>query len=144
MSNSGGGTNVATAHSDEQHSGTGDGNSGNEREGEASSRSRRNRWRRGDSTSAGNTSHSRFTGKCTTIKEHVYDTGMPNSNQDLFATTTNEIAEYVAREYENAGEFRNGLPALKMPALAEPEEPSGENPSVRQLEVFKLKLRQYY
>ena len=47
------------------------------------------------------------------LEGYVYDTGLPNSIQDLFTMTTHEIAEYVSREYDEAQEFRLGLALLK-------------------------------
>jgi len=44
----------------------------------------------------------KFEGKCTEIKNSVYDV---ISAKDTFAKTTREIAEYVGREFDDAGEF---------------------------------------
>ena len=62
--------------------------------------------RRSRRKARGPAKETKFKGKCESIEEHVYDVGMPRSSQDLFTSTTKEIAEYVAREYHNAGEYR--------------------------------------
>ena len=50
-----------------------------------------------------NTNHeAKFEGKCTEIKTSVYDVV---SGKDTFMKTTREIAEYVGREFDDAGEF---------------------------------------
>lgn len=63
----------------------------------------------------------KFKGKCEAIEEYVYDVGLPTSNQELYSNTTKNIAEYIARTYDDAGEFRNGLMKLKLPEINKPE-----------------------
>lgn len=46
--------------------------------------------------------------------------GQPTSNQELYSTTTKKIAEYIARTYDKAGEFRNALINLKFGQLKKP------------------------
>ena len=65
----------------------------------------------------------RFTGVCEDLKDYVYDTGVGRNNAEIFSKTTKAIAEYVAREYTAAGEFRNGLPDLTLPTLTAPTPP---------------------
>ena len=81
---------------------------------------RRNRRNRGRRTGVQQT---RFTGVCEELKEHVYDTGVGRNNAEIFNKTTKAIAEYVAREYTAAGEFRNGLPEMTLPTLVAPPPP---------------------
>ena len=58
------------------------------------------------------TPQSHFKSSVEGLEDAVYDSGLPNSSQDLFTTTTKCIGEYVAKTYEHAGEFRTGLLAL--------------------------------
>ena len=62
-----------------------------------------------------------FKGKCEALAGHVYELGAPNSAQNLFTTTTKEIAEYAAREYTDAGDFGSGLVNLTLPTLTPPQ-----------------------
>ena len=72
----------------------------------------------------------------------VYNAGLPNSSQDLFANTTRQIAEFVAREYENAGDFRLGIIEMKLPALATPTAPADKN-DLLEMELFKNAVKEY-
>ncbi len=45
----------------------------------------------------------KFKGKCANLKESMYNVV---TGKDTFAKTTCEIAEYVGREFDDAGEFR--------------------------------------
>ena len=66
---------------------------------------------------------SKYVGKCEELQKHVYDVGMPGSHQDLFANMTKEIAEYVATHYDDAADFRCGLPNLAIPPIPVPVRP---------------------
>ena len=63
----------------------------------------------------------KFKGECSDIEEYVFDVGMPTSNQELYSNTTKKISEYIARTYDDAGEFRNGLMNLKLPDIHKPK-----------------------
>ena len=67
-------------------------------------RGRRNRGNRGGNRGPPNT-RSKFKGKCEEIADFVYDTGITDDSKELFKNTTREIAEYISRNYEKAGEF---------------------------------------
>ena len=46
-------------------------------------------------------------------------------SQDLFVTTAKEIGEYISREYDDAGEFRNAFIDLRYAeVLTKPERPT--------------------
>jgi hypothetical protein len=62
----------------------------------------------------------KFEGKCEALKGHVYDVSHVPNNYELFNATTEAIGEYVATEYEYAGEYRRGLPDLNLPTLVPP------------------------
>ena len=47
-----------------------------------------------------------FQGKCADLKSAVYDV---TAGRDTFTKTARDIAEYVGREYDDAGEFRTGM-----------------------------------
>ena len=70
------------------------------------------------------------------MEDAVYDSGLPNSSQDLFTTTTERIGEYVARTYEHVGEFQTGLVNLSFPTLVKPPDP-GKDPTFAQQQEFK-------
>ena len=77
-------------------------------------RGRRGRNRAGRN---GGVRSNKFKGECEGLSGYVYDSGMPHSNQDLFATTTRKIGEYVAKTFDHAGEFRLGMVNLNLPPL---------------------------
>ena len=52
----------------------------------------------------------RFKGNCEALGKHVYDSGLPSSNQDLFTLVTKAIGEYIAANYEDAEESRVSRP----------------------------------
>ena len=62
----------------------------------------------------------KFKGACAALAGVVYDEGLLSSTQDLFVTTTRLISEYVAREYDKAGDFRLGMQELEVPPLRKP------------------------
>jgi hypothetical protein len=62
----------------------------------------------------------KFEGKCSEIKNSVYDVV---SGKDTVAKTTREIAEYVGREFDDAGEFRTGMVEMRLPPLTKPPPP---------------------
>jgi hypothetical protein len=68
---------------------------------------------------------SKFEGKCADIKTSVYDV---MSGKDTFAKTTQEIAEYVGREFDDAGEFRTGMVEMQLTPLVEPPLPADKDP----------------
>ena len=70
----------------------------------------------------GGNNKTKFKGKSANLSGAVYDLTLPNSSQDLFSKTTREIAKYVSREFENAGEFCLGLVNLSLPPILEPVE----------------------
>jgi len=73
---------------------------------------RRNRGRK-------NTNASKFEGKCEELKGYVYDIQHSDATES-FQKTTQEVAEYISKEYERAGEFRTALVDLEFEALVEP------------------------
>lgn len=85
--------------------------------------------------------NSKFKGKCEDLEGFIYDIGAPNSAQDLFTTTTREIAEYVAREYQNASKFGTGLPNLQLPTLLPPARPADGNQAA--IKEYQLDLKEY-
>jgi uncharacterized membrane protein YgcG len=50
------------------------------------------------------------------------------SGKDTFAKTTREIAEYVGRDFDDAGEFRTGMVEMSLPPIIEPAAPEDGNP----------------
>ena len=82
---------------------------------------RGNRNSRNRSNGEPRTKKTKFKGACEPIEDYVYDTGQPTSNQELYSTTTKKIAEYIARTYDGAGEFRNALVNLKFDPLIKPK-----------------------
>ena len=83
-----------------------------------------------------------FTGVCKELKEYVYDTGVGRNNAEIFSKTTKAIAEYVAREYLGAGEFRNGLPEMTLPTLVAPSPPA-DTATVVQLKIWEMDFKEY-
>ena len=96
---------------------------------------RRNR-RRQSGRGHNRTPQSHFESSVEGLEDAVYDSGLPNSSQDLLNTTTERIGEYVARTYEHTGEFRTGLVNLSFPILVKPRDP-GKDPTFTQQQEFK-------
>ena len=74
-----------------------------------------------------NTCPKRFQGKTQDpiLRKHIFDVGTILKSQDLFVTTAKEIGEYISREYDDAGEFRNAFIDLRYAeVLTEPERPT--------------------
>jgi hypothetical protein len=46
-----------------------------------------------------------YEGKCEELKAHMYDTVPGKNGFDIFAKTTTEIGQYIARTILNSGEF---------------------------------------
>ena len=86
-------------------------------------------------------SSTRFQGACDELKEHVFDPNDIRGGSELFTKTTKAIAEYVAREYASAGEFRNALPSLHLPGLNPPTRPDPDDPFL--MEEWKIEYREY-
>ena len=105
----------------------------------SSNDARRNRRNRGRRTGVQQT---RFTGVCDELKDYVYDTGVGRNNAEIFSKTTKAIAEYVAREYTAAGEFRNGLPDLTLPTLVAPSPPQA-TATVVELKIWEMDFKEY-
>ena len=88
-----------------------------------------------------------FKGKNPDLQGHVYDVGLPNSNNDLFSKTTKEIGEYVARTIDGAGEYRLAMIDMVLPSLDEPSIPSipsgGSEPTWVDREQYKYKYAEY-
>ena len=96
---------------------------------------RRNR-RRHSGRGRNQTLHNRFRSLVEGLEDAVYDSGLPNSSQDLFTTTTERLGEYVAKTYDHAGEFRTGLMNLSFPSLKKPANP-GKDPTFAQQQEYK-------
>ena len=82
------------------------------------------------------TVHTHFKSSVEGLEDAVYDSGLPNSSQDLFTTTTERLGEYVAKTYDHTGEFRNGLMNLSFPPLKKPLDP-GKDPTFAQQQEYK-------
>jgi hypothetical protein len=54
----------------------------------------------------------KFEGKCVNLKSSTYN--VTGAGRDTFIKTTREIAEYIGRTYEDAGEFRTSLVELSL------------------------------
>jgi len=81
-----------------------------------------------------------FSGKCDEIRDSVYDVIAGN---DTFAQTTREIAEFVARKYKDAGEFRKGMVKMHLPILDEPDTPD-KNVTPMDIKIWALNLKDHH
>ena len=95
---------------------------------------RRNR-RRQSGRGPNRTVHTRFKSSVECLEDAVYDSGLPNSTQDLFTTTTERLGEYVVKTYDHAGEFHTGLMNLSFPPLKKPLDP-GKDPTFAQQQEY--------
>jgi hypothetical protein len=82
---------------------------------------------------------STFQGKIVELKNAVYDVGF---DKDTFTKTTQDIAEYMASQYNDAAEFRIGMERLELAQLAEPTLP-GANATPVELKLWELTRRTY-
>jgi hypothetical protein len=98
---------------------------------------RNNKGRRGNNNHS--TKESRFEGSCDDLKGIVYDV---TSGNDTFLKTTRKIAEYVSREYSDAGEFRLAMIDMNLPGLVEPTPPT-DMANIMQLERWKMGMRNH-
>ena len=81
---------------------------------------------------------SKFEGKCADIKNSVYDVV---SGKDTFAKTTREIAEYVGREFDDAGEFCTGMVEMELAPLVPPPLPA-DNEAIN-FELWKMARQKF-
>jgi hypothetical protein len=81
----------------------------------------------------------RFEGSCEDLKGSVYGV---TAGKDTFLKTTQKIAEYVGREYTDAGEYHLAMINLNLPALVEPQLPA-DVANVMAIEIWKLARRTY-
>ena len=139
---SNGGQNSSTTASNGGGSEPGGGNSRGS--GDTYGRGRRNRPNRRNNNRGGqpSTTRSKFKGKCEDIADFVYDTGITDDSKELFKNTTREIAEYVSRNYDKAGEFRLALIQMELPAITEPAAPA-HDAGLAVVERYKLDLRMF-
>ena len=93
----------------------------------------------------GNKKTKKFVGKEEAIKEHIYDISSFKANKK-YTTTTREIAEYAARTYPQAGEFRQALQRLRFDPLTSPPftPQKADAPTFQEQEEWKLKYREFH
>jgi hypothetical protein len=82
---------------------------------------------------------SMFQGKIVELKNAVYNVGI---DKDTFAKTTQEVAEYVTSQYNDAAEFRIGMEKLELTQLAKPMLPGANAMSVK-MKLWQLAQRTY-
>ena len=96
-----------------------------------------------------NTCPQRFQGKTQDpiLRKHIFDVGTILKSQDLFGTTAKEIGEYISREYDDAGEFRNAFIDLRYAeVLTKPERPTATDQFTiliwtEEMKEYRKKLR---
>jgi hypothetical protein len=62
----------------------------------------------------------------------------------FFAKMMQEIAEYVGREFDDAGKFRTGMVGMTLPTLVEPAPPATNDNSPVSFELWKMASRHTY
>ena len=102
---------------------------------------RKDRRRNINNSRRGAANNTRFQGACEDLKDHVFDPNDIRGGSELFTKTTKAIAEYVAREYTSAGEFRNALPSLHLAPLNPPTRPDPGDPFL--MEEWKIEYREH-
>ena len=83
----------------------------------------------------------KFKGKNEQLKGFVYDVTTENPTES-FQRTTSEIAEYVARTLEDAGEYRLALAELKLPPVKEAVVPTDPTDIIA-IEKWRMDHRDY-
>jgi hypothetical protein len=110
-------------------------NNNNNNNNSENQQSRRQRGHRGQSNR-----DTRFQGNNEELKGIVYD--ISSHEMDSFRQTTIDIAEYIGRKFDNAGEFRLGMPELELPPLVEPALPT-DTTNIVDMELWKLAIREH-
>jgi len=87
----------------------------------------------------GKQGHSSYKGRIDELKNNVYNYSS-NRHDELFATTTKEIANYVGRTFSMGGYMKSAIENLTMPTFAPPAEP-GENPSMTEKRIWEEKIK---
>jgi hypothetical protein len=114
--------------------------SGAATDGAASRKNGRNRSRRNRDNAT--QSSEKFERKCADLKGHVYDLSTGKS-RETFQKTTCEIAEYIGREFIDAGDFRTGLVELNLPGLVEPMMPQDPDANRGAFKKWKFSYSRY-
>jgi hypothetical protein len=109
----------------------------------SNSRRNNNKDKKNKNKSSGLASSS-YVGKCSDIKDHVYDVSAGRSGFDVFVKTTREISEYAAAKLKDASEFRNAMDPdnLGFEVLAPPED-LPDNSNIMQVEVWKVAYKEF-
>ena len=102
--------------------------------GDGQSNRRNNRGRRNATPR-----ETRFEGSYEDLKGSIYDV---TAGKDTFLKTTRKIAEYVGREYTDAGEYRLAMINLNLPTLVEPQLPA-DGAGMMEVEIWKMARRTY-
>jgi hypothetical protein len=90
--------------------------------GTATGRQNKHRGGRNRNCNSHGSNNRLFQGKISDLEGHVYDV-KTNDPTKIFQKTTEEIAEYVARTFSDAGEYHLGLIELSLPDTSPPADP---------------------
>jgi len=83
----------------------------------------------------------KFSGKCSALKGHVYDVASSDPTES-FHKTTLEIAEFVAVNFDGAGEYRRGLVDMLLPPVNKPDDPA-DGSNAFTIEKWKIEYQEY-
>mmetsp|Transcript_36995 Transcript_36995/g.52267 ORF Transcript_36995/g.52267 Transcript_36995/m.52267 type:complete len:1117 (-) Transcript_36995:618-3968(-) len=78
-------------------------------------------------------------GRIEELRNNVYDY-TSNRHDDMFTTTTKEIANYVGRTFTLGGYMKSAIESLSTPTLTLPEEP-GPNPTMTERRIWDEKIK---
>ena len=83
----------------------------------------------------------RFEGRCDALKGYVYDTtGSKQQQTELYIKTTEEIAGYVGKTYDNGRDIRRAVEKLSPPPFTPPSDPP-TNATETEKEIWKEEIK---
>ena len=98
------------------------------------------RKKRGTKNRGSQRSVTKFNGRIEALSGHVYD--YSTRQEELFTTTTREIAGYVGRTFQSSGDIKSSILTLRTPTIAEPED-LPETATVTQRRIWEEKIKMY-
>lgn len=110
-------------------------------------RGRSNRGGRGANRAPGTGGYKKaplkkFEGRCEELKEHVYDFTNPKDTANSFTTTTEEIAEYVGRNYKQGNYIKRAIEQMTPATLAMPAD-LAQGASETAKEIWRQEISAY-
>jgi hypothetical protein len=84
----------------------------------------------------------KFEGKCSELKGHIYDCA-DSRQADIFTKTTQEVAEYVGRTYKYGSNVRLAVEKLSRPVLELPVD-QPDTATKTETRIWKKEIDEYF